>query len=754
MYVELTQTLIFFLTGGFLVFLAITITRDNYTNRANRATGAMLFFAGLGPLALALGYVLQGTTPGSPDVSETALYDLHHIWEFFFPALIAFSWVFPIDRLRHFKFARLRYLILLPQILHVALLLFYPQFASFLDLLVETCQADGFMGLILQPFEWTFSQVLVLTAYVRTNEAVVFGSINLSYVLVAVYFLEAGKHYLTNPRLQNQTRIVLIGMRLGLTFYVAAHATTLISDTRTAGTVASYLLVAAIVGGGGAVSYAIIRHQFLNVQLIFRQSLIYTFTSAVLVGGYIMLGMNTERFLTPVFGERAEVVGYVVVLLLLLLFQPISVWIDNVIRGMFMRTRTDHRNIIERFSRDIISIFDPEKLRQTIEETLKTALLVDHVYFVLYDDSVSEYAILKSDDYQRRTVIDRQDLMLRGINLLDTPTQFADLSDYDDDSRLSEILKSLKVRVILPMKDSEHLLGFLALTTKAAGYRYSAEDFNLLGVLSNQMVSALTNARLYADSLERMRLEEEVTMAREIQVNLLPSKPPSLQCSEISAHSTPSRKVGGDFYDFIEIPDKNRLGIVIADASGKGMPAALMVAQIQAMIRSEVHNRTPIPDMMRNMNTQMAQSSSAEKFVTLFYAELDLETGELEYANGGHNYPLVVKPDGQVSHLQVGGPIIGAFPFVDYESGSVQLESEDVLFLFTDGLSEAMDVDDHEYGEDRIQRFVVDRRDKDPQTILSDLLVDVRRFDPTSPPKDDTTAIALKMTNRSSDNGQ
>jgi hypothetical protein len=217
----------------------------------------------------------------------------------------------------------------------------------------------------------------------------------------------------------------------------------------------------------------------------------------------------------------------------------------------------------------------------------------------LYDDSITEYAMLPSDDHPRRVVIDRQDLMLRGINLLDAPTYYRSLTDYSPGSELATMLEIRGVRMVLPMKDADHLLGFVALTEKAAGYRYSSEDLNLLGVLSNQMVSALTNARLYVESLERTRLQEEINMARQIQLDLLPSNPPTLDCSTICAGSTPSRTVGGDFYDFIEI-DGDRLGVVIADASGKGMPAALMIAQTQAMIRSEVNNGTPIASMLKN----------------------------------------------------------------------------------------------------------------------------------------------------------
>jgi sigma-B regulation protein RsbU (phosphoserine phosphatase) len=439
------------------------------------------------------------------------------------------------------------------------------------------------------------------------------------------------------------------------------------------------------------------------------------------------------------------------IVVLLLFFQPISSWIDNGIRSMFMSTRSDHRNIIERFSREVISIFDPNQLRQTIEETMKTALLVERVYFCLYDDSIEEYAILPSDDYERRTIIRRDDLMLRGINLLDKPTLFESLNDYSAGSNLAPILRDLRVRLILPMKDTEHLLGFLALTGKVAGYRYSPEDFNLLGVLSNQMVTALTNARLYVDSLERIRLEEEVTMARQIQLDLLPSKPPQIEFGVICAHSTPSRTVGGDYYDFVPVDTRQCLGIVIADASGKGMPAALMIAQIQAIIRSEVYNGNSIATMMRNMNRQIANSTSSEKYVTLFYGEVEQKSGLFSYANAGHNYPILVRKDGEVELLKTGGPVIGAFPFLDYESTSVTLSPDDLLFLFTDGLSEAMDAQGNEYTEDRIRDFLVEHRTLSAQDIVDAILDDVKKFDPSSPPQDDTTIVAMKMTEHGMD---
>ena len=296
------------------------------------------------------------------------------------------------------------------------------------------------------------------------------------------------------------------------------------------------------------------------------------------------------------------------------------------------------------------------------------------------------------------------------------------------------------------MKDSEHLLGFIALSNKAAGYSYSSEDLNLLGVLSNQMVTALTNARLYVDSLERIRLQEEVNMARQIQLDLLPSSPPKPERMEISAHSTPSRTVGGDYYDFLDI-QKDKIGICIADASGKGMPAALMIAQTQAILKSEVSNGNPIDKVLTNMNRQLLMSSSSEKYVTLFYGELDTKSGIFNYANAGHNYPVLVRSDGSYELLKTGGPVIGALPMMTYTSDSVKLERDDLLFLFTDGLSEAMNNSDEEYTEERVIEFISSNRKCDPGVLIDSILKDVRAYDPTYPPRDDTTIIALKVNN-------
>jgi len=743
MNVDLAKTILYLLTGGFLVFLAITIVRDNIVNRLNRVTGAMLFFAGLGPLFLALGAIVRLSPDSALGFEDSTLYHLQSLWELFFPLLLLFSWIFPEDRLREFKHDRLRYLIFVPQILHLLLVLLYEQLVGIIEFFTIEPASEGFSSIILDPLAKLMSFVLVVVSSIRTYDTEIFGGLNLVYIAVAIYFLESGRQMVTNPRLQTQTRVVFRGMRIGLALFAVGFVGPLMWSRIFTDDVVSTLLILAGLTSGSALVYATIRYQFLDVQLRFRQSFVYTITSALLVGLYVLVVVETRSILTPIFGAQAQVVSYAFIIVFLLLFQPANNAIDNLIRSLFIRTRTDHRNIIERFSRQVISLFDPIRLRQIIEDTFKTSLLVERVYFVLFDDEIGEYALLRSQNSPRRLVLDRNDLLLRGINLLDSPTYLRTLGDYLTESHLADVLKERQVKLIMPMKDAKHMLGFVALTDKVAGYRYSSEDMSLLGVLSNQMVTALTNARLYVDSLERMRLEEEVNMARQIQLDLLPSSPPKLDICTISVHSTPSRTVGGDFYDFIPI-DKDRIGVVIADASGKGMPAALMITQIQAIIRSEVGNGNRISAILTNLNEQVVSATSSEKYATLFYGEIDLCQSEFWYCNAGHNYPVLVRADGSVELLEKGGPIIGAFPNMEYCAASVRLYPDDLLFMFTDGLSEAMDDDENEYTEERIRRFVQERRKESPDEVVSAILEDVRQHDRSYPPRDDTTIIAIK----------
>ncbi len=741
---ELLNTFLLFVSGGFLIFLAVTVTRDNLKNRLNRIAGAMLFFAGLGPLFLAMETVISLSAPVAVSFEDVPAYGNHKIWELFFPFLLLFAWIYPVDQLKNIRYRWLKYLIFVPPLLHLLILTSFDQLAGFLGIFEKEAAQEGIGSIILKPLGQLFGWLQIFISIIRTYHNEIFNSIFILYIAGAFYLFGAGYQQLTSDSLRLQAKTVLRGARLGLILLILSLVFSLVLPWSVNDEIYDLTTVLAVLIGAGVIAFATVRHQFLNVKLVFRQSFVYSITYSILVAGYVTLIIKAEDLMAPIFKDQTQVFSYIFIIVLLFAFQPLARWIDSFIRSVFIRTQIDHRNVLERFSRQIISVLDPVQLRRIISDTLKTSVLVDQVYFVMFDDQVSEYVLLPSDDFPKQVILDRDDTALVAINALTDTEYFSALGNFGADVRLAAALSERQVRLIMPIKEGDHLLGFVALADKAAGYKYTSEDINLLQVLSNQMVTALITARLYVESIERLRLQEEVSMARQIQLDLLPKSPPKYKTLAISVHSAPSRTIGGDFYDFIQLPH-DRLGIVIADASGKGMPAALMIAQIQAMIRSEVNNGIPISKMLKNINQQIATSTSSEKFVTLFYGELNPATGEFIYSNAGHNYPVLVRSGNRIELLQQGGTVIGAIPMLEYSATMIQLEPEDFLFMFTDGLSEAMNPAEQEYGEERIKNKIREHFDSDAETLVMEIIKDVKSFDRTDPPRDDTTIIAIKF---------
>jgi sigma-B regulation protein RsbU (phosphoserine phosphatase) len=736
-------TAVYFIFGGVLLFLAYTIVRDHFSIRLNRVAGMMLFFAGLGPIFIALGTIVKPNVSAGAPFEESVIYNLLYIWELFFPSFLLFSLVFPIDRLSSIRFRKLKYLIFFPHLFHLILVIVFNNPEKILKLL-DVGSGEGFAALVLKPLSGLMKWMVLGFSLLLGSERTLFSLINLIYVATAVYFILRGKNLITNKQVRRQSNVISWGISIGIGLYTCAFLLPDLLSYELPQGIKTTTAILALVIGGGTVGWSIVRHQFLDVSVIVRQSVVYTISSGILVGLYILLVSQADKVISSFFGTKTTIINIAFIVLALIFFQPINVQLDNLIKKLFMKNKTDYRNIMEQLSRGLISVFDPTQLRAMIEKALISTVLVERVYFVLFDDKLNEYALLPSEDQPNKFVIKRDDLLLGGIGQLDSPSIIDRLSEYRQGSLLAEQLDKRRIQLILPLKDANHLLGFLALSDKGSGYKYNAEDLTMLGVISNQLVTVLTNARLYADSLEKQRLDEEMAMARQIQLDLLPKKPPQGVDFNIHAYSMPSRTIGGDFYDFIQKND-GTFGVVIADASGKGMPAALLVAQIQAMLRSESGNNVSIGKMLHNINKYVTESTSSEKFATLFYGEFNQTSRQFNYSNAGHNYPILVRADGSHELLSAGGLVLGAFAGVEYEEGSVHINENDLLFLYTDGLSEAQNDVDEEYGEGRILDYVVGNRQHGSRHIADGILEDVRLFDVTFPPRDDTTIVILKF---------
>jgi sigma-B regulation protein RsbU (phosphoserine phosphatase) len=243
--------------------------------------------------------------------------------------------------------------------------------------------------------------------------------------------------------------------------------------------------------------------------------------------------------------------------------------------------------------------------------------------------------------------------------------------------------------------------------------------------------------------MEKARLEQEMRIAAEIQQALLPKMARDASYFTAAAASLPCRSIGGDFYDYVDLPD-GAVGFVLGDVAGKGPPAALLSAMMQGMFAAQAARSEPPSTTISRVNLALYRRGIESRFVTLMYGALDAN-GSLIYCNVGHNPPLIVGPQGDnIRRLECGGPIVGLFEGAPYDEETVTLNPGDWLIVFSDGVSEALSAEGDEYGDARIVSVVQQNANLQPQQMLEALFADVRKFAVGAAQSDDITAMVLR----------
>jgi sigma-B regulation protein RsbU (phosphoserine phosphatase) len=320
-------------------------------------------------------------------------------------------------------------------------------------------------------------------------------------------------------------------------------------------------------------------------------------------------------------------------------------------------------------------------------------------------------------------------------------------SDAQRDSRFSssQSVRGLRLRSILcaPLKIKDRISGVVYVDNQLRAGIFAEADLELISAIASSAAIAIENARLYQVAIEKGRLERELQVAREVQSSLLPRETPDVAGWDFAARWKPARQVSGDFYDFV--PVGQRLGIVIADVSDKGMPAALFMALSRSIIRASVTStRSPAEDIDQ-ANRLICADSTDSMFVTLFYTQLDPETGELVYVNAGHNPPLLYRANqDELIELTRTGMPLGLFEVVDFEQRAVQLDPADFILLYTDGVSEAMDAHNRQFGEERLRRILLDNRHASAEDMAEAIEQALTAFTGEAAPSDDITFVIAR----------
>ena len=357
-------------------------------------------------------------------------------------------------------------------------------------------------------------------------------------------------------------------------------------------------------------------------------------------------------------------------------------------------------------------------------------------------------------------------------NLLSTELAMNDLR-----KRENTTLRRIRSALLLPVATKDQLLGVVSLGPRLGELPFSRDDRHLLMAVALQMALAIQNAELVQEIAIEERLRHELAIATTVQQRLFPESPPEMASLELSGVCYPARGVGGDYYDFIVLDD-GKVGIAVADVAGKGISAALLMCTVQASLRSQAQTvNGNLTALVSSMNRLLHVSTDAASYATFFYAQFDERTGLLTYVNAGHNPPMLVRASRSVraqgvgfagagAHIGLeqlrderrgeegladftlltkGGPIIGAFNDCVYEQETIQMESGDLLVAYTDGVTEARNADDQEFGEASLRR-IIDSSAHLPAQRLSEQIVDrVREWCGEVPPHDDLTLVVMRI---------
>ncbi|PYT14530.1 MAG: hypothetical protein DMG59_17065 [Acidobacteria bacterium] len=331
-----------------------------------------------------------------------------------------------------------------------------------------------------------------------------------------------------------------------------------------------------------------------------------------------------------------------------------------------------------------------------------------------------------------RVIKEKQSLLVRDAQL-----------DQALRGQVSIVEHKVRSMIAVPLQTNDRVIGLIYVDTPHLIREFSREDLNLLTVMANVAAIRIEHARLNEIEEAERAMAKEMEQAAQIQRAMLPSSPPMVAGLDIAGKTTACRTVGGDYYDFLEFPD-GRVGMLVGDVAGKGMPASLLMSSLQARVHVLFEEADDLARKLGRLNKAVCAKCPDNRFITFFMSVVDPATGELVYANAGHNPPLMVRATGGFDRLSGGGVILGVLPQATYQESRACMEPGDVLVLFSDGVTEAADPLDEDFGEERLAALVASMRGRPAGEIVEAIDGAVARFTQGAPAADDITVVVAR----------
>ncbi len=553
--------------------------------------------------------------------------------------------------------------------------------------------------------------------------------------------------------------------------------------------------------------YAIIRHQVIPVRLIIRRGVRYLFVRQgsvllELIAVAIVLTLSLNLFFTRMKISHLTV-GIISGAVSIAVWQ-ITQWlhykvIAPAIDRAFFRQSYNPQQVLSELGQAlrVMSEWREETLAY-VNLKIQEALQTENVTIFLRDEKTGDYPRAISSQYTsdgQVIVASSQDLRLprdafvvhrlkessRPLRVdFDDPKSWAsalasaDQTENEARRLEGDALRQVRSALVAPISTKDQLLGVISLGPRLGDLPFSREDHNFVKAVAAQLSFAIENLQLVHHKAEEARLRREFEFASEVQQRLFPQRLPCSGQLELSGLCLPARDVGGDYFDFLELGN-GQIGIAVADVSGKGLSAALLMSVIQASLRAQAPmTNGRMTDLIVSMNRLLCESTDTSHYATFFYAQFDPQSRRLTYVNAGHNPPILMRAKGgssngpnrangvgggviaqaetcvalseeMISLLTTGGPVIGLLDDCSYEHGAVEMGSGDVLVAYTDGVSEAQNPQGEEFGEERLMQLIIAYAHLTADELREQIVESVRVWQCGAPQHDDMTMVIVKV---------
>jgi phosphoserine phosphatase RsbU/P len=414
----------------------------------------------------------------------------------------------------------------------------------------------------------------------------------------------------------------------------------------------------------------------------------------------------------------------------------------------------DHGDLLALISKVGVTLLASATLDETLGQVARLvfeAVPAERCLVMLREGEAGELKIRAAEMRDRRPEVGEvrvsrtiiEEVVNQGRSVLTSDAQ------HDPRFRSSTVtFQGIRSVLAVPLGVGERIFGMIYADSPLATSRFSEDHLKVLTTLGSVAAIRVENTRLLEEHLAQQQYERELQLAREIQQRFQPTAPPVVPGFELQGISFPSYQIGGDYYDFILCPD-GRLVIALGDVSGKGTSAALLMSSLHAAVHAQVASCRPITETIGAVNRYLADNTPANRFVTLFYAELDPLTGALSFINAGHNPPVIAHEGGKLETLGAGGVPLGILSDFDFREGRTQLRPGDVLIVYSDGVTETQNPEGEEFGTMRLQEVISENLDRSAAALRDKIEAALSAFAQGTPAVDDITLVIVKREKQS-----